>query len=270
MQRRISNWAREFNLTVVPCEERPDRPQGDLVYRVKDLFTTFSGSWEPTDAPGGCPTWARESYLRPWGAPDYFDDAGGDHNLFARVLDLDGNPVKTRDLIIAWSDGFHLLGEPDFSSHIKMTMTPKDKSGWANQPIWNSFVPERGERGAWCWCPQGASDVVSGGGLPDNLHISTFVVWQAERRQPDVTTETGGGTATGPAEDVEILRRAAWQAQSLPYSGETSFVRYARQHNLGAPLTAELTAGTIRLQGFTGGIVYMPAGDASAMTHTAW
>ena len=38
---RISDWAQKFNLAVKRCEERPDQPQGDIVYRVKDIFTTL-------------------------------------------------------------------------------------------------------------------------------------------------------------------------------------------------------------------------------------
>ena len=151
MQQRISEWVKKFNLKVVACEERPDHPAGDVVYRLKDLFTTCYGSWEPSGHPGERAQWARDTYLRPVGAPDYFDDAGGDHHLFARVLDLDGQPVVSENLIIGWSGGFVLLGQPDFTQHINLRMTPKLKSGWANQPIWHSFYPERNEMGPWIW-----------------------------------------------------------------------------------------------------------------------
>ena len=33
-----------------------------------------------------------------------FDDAGGAQHLFARVLDVEGKPVKTDNLIIGWSE----------------------------------------------------------------------------------------------------------------------------------------------------------------------
>lgn len=259
MQQRISDWIRRFNIAVVRCEERPDRPDGDTVYRLKDLFTTFSGQWDPSSSMGSIPQWARDTYLRPWGADDYFDDAGGEQHLFARVLDLDGRPVTTTNLIIGWSDGFHLLGQPNFAQYITMRMTPKEKSGWANQPIWNKYYPEQGQRGAWCWCPQGASDVVWGGGLPGGHHISTFAVWQAEKRGGEIE-----------ALEVEALRRAAWQAAGQGYAGESIFVRYAREHDLGAPQTAELTLGAARIQGFAGGIVYTPDGSAALLQHTAW
>jgi hypothetical protein len=84
---RISDWVSRFNVSVRRNEERPDNPPGEVVYRLTELFTTRDGSWEPSDKPGTLPQWARDEHLRPFGAPDYFDDAGGDHHLFARVLD---------------------------------------------------------------------------------------------------------------------------------------------------------------------------------------
>ena len=260
MQQRISDRANKFNIRVVRCEDRPDHPGGEIVYRLKDLFTTYCGQWDPSDKLGSLPQWARDTYLRPFGAHDYFDDAGGEQHIFARVLDQEGKPISTPDLVICWSDGFDLLGKPDFAQHISMRITPKQKSGWGNQPIWNKYYPKDGQHGAWCWCPQGASDVVSGGGLPEGNHISTFAVWQAERRD-----DNGGDKV-----DLEALRRTAWQALSRAYAGETAFVGYARSHNLGVPLTGEIGAGSVRLQGFAGGIVYMQGNDAQAIRHTAW
>lgn len=264
MQQRISEWIAKFNICVKACEERPDHPAGDVVYRLKDLFTTRLGSWEPSGQPGERPQWARDTYLRPWGAPDYFEDAGGDHHLFARVLDLEGKPVISENLITGWSDGFALLGQPDFAQHINLRMTPKPKSGWANQPIWNSFCPERNEIGPWCWCPVGAADVVVGGGLPNNVHISTFAVWQAERRTGDGEHENGG------AVDLDAIRRALWTRLNVVYARDTVFATYAQAHNLGAPLTNESEVGGYRVQGFANGIVYAPMTDWRQVAHTSW
>ena len=205
---RINKWAKRFNIEVRRAEERPDKPEGDVVYRVKDVFTTRDGSWEVSDKEGSVPQWARDAYLRPWGHPEYFDDAGGDHNLFACVLDLEGKPIKTEDLVRFWSEGFETLGDPSFQPGD--CRTPKHGSGWANIPVFNHFVPDRDEHGAWCWCPEGAADVIVGGGLPNKWHVSTFAVWQAERRaaeQPSTGTgpttgtepEPGGSESSGPA-----------------------------------------------------------------------
>lgn len=190
----ISDWSTRFNVKVIRCEDRPDRPAGDIVYRLIDLFTTESGSWEPSDKLGAVTPWAREKYLRPLSAPDFFDDAGGDHHLFARVLDASGRPMVAEGLVRFWSDGLERLGDPHYNGFI--SVTPKQHSGWANQPVFNSFSPERGERGAWCWCPKGPSDVVAGGGLPNNHHISFFAVWQAAPRQGTAPRHPQAGTTT--------------------------------------------------------------------------
>ena len=73
---RISDWAQKFNLAVKRCEERPDHPQGEIVYRVKEVFTTLLGSWDPSSDYGAIPQWARDAYLKPWGAQDYLRRGG--------------------------------------------------------------------------------------------------------------------------------------------------------------------------------------------------
>ena len=222
---RISDWAQKFNLSVKPCEERPDQPQGDIVYRIRDIFTTLLGSWDPSDGYGAIPQWARDAYLKPWGADDYFDEGGADHNLFALVLDLDGKPVKAGTLIRFWPDGFAKLGDASYTGYLRLD--PKPRSGWANIDIWNNFTPENHEHGAWCWCPEGASDVIVGGGMPNKHHVSTFAVWQAERREavqpaPPPTPNPGptpdpGGVTPGAAFTITPERVVAGQAITLKW-----------------------------------------------------
>lgn len=179
---RLGQWVKPLNLKVVPFNERPGLdPQDFLVaYRVKHVFTTLLGSWEPSAEFGAVEQWARDAYLRPWGAADYFDDAGGDHHLFAAVIGLDGKLDRTVNFKF-WSDGLDKLTDlSGYDGFIRVE--PKMGSGWANIPIYSgsSYVPERGESGPWCWTVgSGAGDVMVGGGLPANNHISTFVVWQA-------------------------------------------------------------------------------------------
>ena len=160
---------------------------------------------------GSITSWACEKYLRPFGAPDFFDDAGADHHLFARVLDSAGRPILRNNLIRYWSDGFEKLGDPGYTGYVHAT--PKHQSGWANQPMFNSFNPDRGERGAWCWCPEGASDVVVGGGMPNNQHVSFFAVWQEQTRQaaevrkaPDTRVDESPSVP-----DLEAMRRQVVQ-----------------------------------------------------------
>ena len=268
---RIGDWVKQFNISVKTCEERPDHPQSDIVYRVKDIFTTRDGSWELSSTPGAVNRWARDEYLKPWGAADYFDDAGGDHHIFARLLDLNGNPVKERDSVLFWSDGFDKLGDPNYSGYVKQT--PKEKSGWANVVVFSGYVPERKEIGPWSWCPTGAADVVVGGGLPANWHVSTFVVWQAEKRsatakpeQPVEKVDPGQGTNVSLLTDV---RQEAWRLVGVKFDRDSAFANYARVHSLGAPLTNEYTVGGVRAQGFTRGIVYTGSGQ-EGITHAGW
>jgi hypothetical protein len=261
----ISDWATQFKLSVIRCEDRPDQPAGELVYRVKDIFTTRDGSWEPSDKPGSVTAWAREQYLRPWHAPDYFDDAGGDHHLFARVLDRNGQPLKQEGLVRCWSDGFQKLGDINYTGYI--SLTPKEKSGWANLVLFTSYNPDRDERGPWCWCPAGAADVVVGGGMPYNWHVSFFVVWQLEQRQTEGNPDTGGGTDPINMADV---RRQAWAALPLVGNVDSAFAAYARTNNLGAPLTQEFDLSGYRVQGFANGIVFAPIDQWQQIQHTGW
>ena len=225
---RISDWAQKFNLTIKRCEERPDHPQGEIVYRVKEVFTTLLGSWDPSSDYGAIPQWARDAYLKPWGADDYLEEGGTDHNLFALVLDLQGQPIKTGIQIRYWPDGFTKLGDAGYGGYLRID--PKPRSGWANIDIWSNFSPEGGEQGAWSWCPEGAADVVVGGGMPNNHHVSTFAVWQAERReavQPDPTptptpiltpSPDPGGTPPGAGFEVSPLRVVAGQDITLKWN----------------------------------------------------
>jgi hypothetical protein len=266
----ISDWIRQLNVMVKRCEERPDRPTGDLVYRVIDLFTTQSGSWEPSDRRGAAPGWARERYLRPLGAPDFFDDAGGDHHLFARVLDANGNPIVTDNLVRYWSDGFERLGDPGYHGYVRMT--PKRASGWVNQPIFNSFSPERGESGAWCWCPEGAADVVCGGGLPNNEHVSIFAVWKAEPRTQETQPQRPTDTTRTPDQpgELDAVVAALLGRLGIVHDQRSAFAVYARAHSLGAPLTDEVDLGAFRVQAYANGIVYAPRNDVGQVRHRAW
>lgn len=181
----ISQWIDTFNIKIKRYQAQP----GDIVYRVKDLFTTRDGSWEPSGIPGSVPQWARDRYLKPFGAPDYFDDAGTAMNLFGAIWE-NGRLVPNIPI--------HFWTHTDNSNH----NTQKTKrSGWANMSLFpsSSYVPERGETGAWSWTPeQVKADVVVGGGLPQRWHVSTFAAWE-KTVEPAVELP--------PIEDKELLKR---------------------------------------------------------------
>lgn len=277
---RQGEWIQHLNVRVVRAEDRPDKPKGDVVYRLKDIFTTRDGSWDPrTGHLGSVSAWARDTYLRPWNAPDRFDDAGGDHHLFARVLDANGNHKTDQNLVQYWSDGLHSLADSGYNGY--SFVTPKSHSGWANVVMsgGSNFVPERGESGPWCWCPRGAADVVVGGGMPAKHHISFFAVWQAEERgasslgsdgQAEEESETSAQSDQMGEDVLRSVRMESWRQVGVDFNRDSSFASYARVHGLGAPLTNEFDVDNFRAQGFVGGIVFAPIGKWDDIEHAAW
>ncbi|MCB0159138.1 MAG: hypothetical protein KDD83_13470, partial [Caldilineaceae bacterium] len=347
--RRVSPWAEQMNLQVRTLSEGPMAPEGDLVLIVKDVFTTRDGSWEPDDQPYSVPTWARAAYLEPLGSEDAFTDADADHNLFTAVIGPDGQFVKAQD-VVHWSGEFTQLDDPGFTDFV-MRQTDA-ASGWANIPLGptSSFAPEQGERGPWCWMPFGSRDVVCGGGLPDNLNVSTFVVWQAVERaqleqgsatsghsiflplitgRPGSTTQgttpddaavdaaidegpvpaaaamdaaamgadaidadaidaavdegplpAGLGAAQGAVQDAAQdadtisgaawLRQAAWLRIGIEPDLTSPLAEHARANRLGMPVTQVFSVGTVEVQGFMGGIVYMQRGRKETVAVIPW
>ena len=196
IERRFGSWVAPLNIKIKRIEERPDQvPPGDVVYLLKDIFTTANGSWENQGRYGAIDQWARDTYLKPFGNPEYFDDAGADHHLFAAILDVNGKLIKNAD-ILYWSDGFDKLGDPNYDGYVMGSLgarypRTKDKSGWANIEMsgGSSYAPDRGESGPWCWTPFGLpAEVICGGGMPLKNHISMFAVWQAVPRNQVVVT----------------------------------------------------------------------------------
>lgn len=186
---RISEWSLRFNVTI----ERAQGAPGEVIYQVRDLFTTRDGSWDVSDKPGSLPQWARDDYLKPLNHPQYNSDAGADHHLFGAMMEDGG--------LRPWGN-IHFYTHGDNGNHTEQRVK---LHGWANIPLWpsSSFVPERGERGAWAWYPKGLkADVVKGGGLPANHHISWFCVWEAVEVpvivtspvEPPVVPDNGGTT----------------------------------------------------------------------------
>lgn len=173
---RVSTWALRFNLGIRPATVKP----GKQYLQVRDVFTSRDGSWIPNNLEGSIPDWAPPTYLRPWGAPDYFDDAGADHHLLGGVFN-----ENTGKMIPGYK--IHYYTWTDDANHVSLQV--KDKSGWANNVIFNGFMPDMdmdnltGERGAWAWYPESdiPAEVIVGGGMPiingHKLHISMFATW---------------------------------------------------------------------------------------------
>lgn len=307
---RIGTWIPYLRLSTKGIDERPDKPTGDVVYVVKDIFTTRDGSWDPSSNMGSVDSWARESYLKPWGADDYFDDAGADHHVFGAVFGLDGALLRDFEILF-WSDGFSQLGNPDYTGYV--SRLTKTKSGWANIPMYSgaSYSPDRGEQGPWCWAPKGASEVAVGAGMPLNNHVSFFVVWQAVKSVPVVSPgdnhiflpwvgtpgaapsqelplppgaglpgvqqpppRPGGppGLLPPPIEDpgLSFLRADAWLRVGVESAPDSAMASYARRVGLGMPVTHEFTSRGYVAQGFAGAIVFAPLDNLEEIHHLTW
>lgn len=193
---RISDAAKQFGIQI---ETAQAAAPGEVVYRVKDIFTTRDGSWEPSNKPGSVPQWARDTYLKSPSHPQYNDDGGADHHIFGAV----------------WRDGALIASFPiEYYTDGKQNHTTQiaKRHGWANIVMYSSssYVPERGERGPWRWQPAGVkADVVVGAGMPSNWHVSWFAVWEAVRNDdvviPTEPTEPGGPVDTSLEKRVAAL-----------------------------------------------------------------
>ncbi len=308
---RKSDWIDKFNVKIVSFADRPELlGDAETVYVVKDIFTTRDGSWEPGKSdPGAVSQWARDTYLRPFGAPDYFDDAGADHHMFSRVESADGKHVVEAP-IVYWSDGLDKLDDPSYDGYVNVKT--KHHSGWGNVVLspGANYYPDQGKSGPWSVKVAGASEIVTGLGMPVSMHVSFFVVWQAVPRSQVVapsappaevtaavisavedvqttisagveavtsgasaileTPETPGDPPKVYAEGIPGIRQAAWDTVGINYNPEAAFSRYAREHGLGIPLTNEFDVNGYRCQGFVGGIVFAKIGDWGNVQHATW
>ena len=211
IERRISPWVDEFNGFITALGDRPDASQlqDDVVYVIKDVFTTRDGSWEPSDLPGSIPQWARDDYLA-----REFNNAGGDHHLFAAVIGLDGQFMQCKGIFF-WSDGLRKLGYPNYSGYVPRETDPS--SGWGDIPVFAGYFPDQGQSGPWCWTTVGPADVMGGGGLPYNLHVSWFVVWQAMRRSDYENGGDGDDSGDGGTPDSGVINDLMQRIAMLEY-----------------------------------------------------
>jgi hypothetical protein len=78
-------------------------------------------------------------------------------------------------------------------------------------------------------------------------------------------------TLKGPTVlDEQAVLAEARRLRNEQMAGDAPFAVYARQHTLGAPITAEFAAGGYRARGYVGGIVYAPFARPNEIKHTAW
>jgi hypothetical protein len=200
MALKKGQWVDQLGLEIVPFEARPDRGRftSGPYYRLKEVFTTREGSWEPGgNLLGSIDAWAVEE----WWQGAKWKGAGGARHSFIMVLDEQGQPMKGKGLY--WFKG---AMTPNFD--------PSDKrdawdDGTENIPLYDSYMPERGERGSYSCSTVGRADVLVGLGLPGNLHTSVFAVWQA------VAAEENEPPVEPPTEDATVLLRIAVALEKL-------------------------------------------------------
>lgn len=207
---RISTEAIRFNIAVQPAIVSAGQP----VYRIKDIFTTRDGSWEPSSVPGSIPQWARDTYLKPFSSPDYFDDAGADHHILGGVYDEATGRMNKSATIHYWT-------YTDNANHVRVKV--KDKSGWANIVMFNFYNPADGNRGPWAWCPETngiPADIVSGAGMPNNWHVSFFATWVLAQGDGPVVPPV-----EPPTQDPRIVKLETWaRAISAKYPQGPQYV----------------------------------------------
>ena len=196
MEQRISPWMMErtdlqgLNLKVLKWQDRPDKGiwTGDTAYVLKDLWSTYNGSWEyANDAKWTVPQWARETYLKPMDDPLYLAEGGADHHILGGCLDINGARIEGKGMLFTTTG----ISTFDLSKWAKKNTV---KSGFANVEMFASslYFPDQGKQGPWAWMPFGLSDVVYGAGMPYQHHVSFFAVWQEVSK--DVTPDAPEAT----------------------------------------------------------------------------
>lgn len=137
-------WDTRLNDLGVSCEVRNGNRH------LKAAWLTKNGNWDDV------PSWAKQ-----W----QNDTLGGDHHIYVRIEDKNGNAIHDR-ACMAW---------PPFGEEEGATATP-EASGWSNLIMagqnWN---PADGQGPYVVWVDAG--DKLHGLGMPHNYHWSFFGVW---------------------------------------------------------------------------------------------
>ena len=110
-----------------------------------------------------------------------------------------------------------------------------------------------------------AGQVLGMTGAATHMTVSVFGPPPALSAQPapaPAAQPTSGGTAV---DLIETMRNTVINAinkdSPIPYNPQAAFPQFARQHNLGAPLTVELNVQDCRCQGYAMGWVWAKIGD---------
>jgi hypothetical protein len=261
MDVKLGSYVDGFNLKIVPFEQRPDAAhwKDGPYYRIREVFTTRDGSWEPSSNPGSIDQWAADE----WHSGADWKGAGGTNNFFIKVLDKDGKPLAGKGLYY-WQGP--MTADPSKLTNVNQKITWQ--TGDENLPVWDYYNPGLGEMGKWSGTTVGRSDVLMGVDLPYKWHVSTFVVMQETTSEP----------TTPPTGNLELdIRNLAYNnatvgmEKGVPYNPTLAFPKEAARLNLGAPFTLELRqlSGYV-VQGFAMGILYCADGDWGNLKKLTW
>ncbi len=184
----------------------------------------------------------------------------GRHNLYFDVLDEQKNRVNGARVIVIYNSG-------------RTTYATIDKS--ANEP--GSNIPLFSGDVVSAEIKDAKSDLVQGihtqhpdeppvteWGHTGNAvgHHSFLVVWKRITKQNETPV---AGTPT----DKEV-QETTWNKLKIPYNEVAAFQSYAREHDMGCPMTLEYDLGDTRCQGFMTGIIRCPIGQWDKISHISW
>lgn len=186
----------------------------------------------------------------------------GNHTILVEALDESGNRIR-QDKAFAASQWHGQPGDPDVKALDKASHDPMGcdfpMGKEATYAVWMKGIKvDQGE-------PNDPTDRV------DHLHTrhkdegpgntighhSFFVVFQRSRKGPSVL-------------DREAMLQTARALRAEQIAGGSRLSAYARDHQLGAPVTAEFSAGGYRARGFERGVVFAPLTRLDNLAHVPW
>jgi len=166
-------------------------------------------------------------------APDENGAWPGNHNLYLEVLDENDNRMYGEELRMWWYNEDGSLGGEIFPTIEK----PPSEYYGADVPLWKGQVVSVSMRNVYS---DYAENIHTGhpdeGGSNNLWHHSFFFVFKRRvvGEEPPVPPPPPEDT------DFEDIRNRMWQELGIPYYPEAALQKYARENNLGAPLSDEI------------------------------
>lgn len=141
----------------------------DRNYIVTHLFTTFNGNWDVNpNQPYAVKQRFRNKFLKQMNDPLYIDDGGAQKHILVGLYDHNWLPLA----------GYNVLFNTNDNNN-PFTMATK-RSGFANNQMSPdaAYWPSNGQSGNWYITLPNTALKVTGIGLINKWHVSTYVVIQ--------------------------------------------------------------------------------------------